>query len=270
MAKRYFWLKLKEDFFRQKEIKKLRKIAGGDTFTIIYLKLQLLSLQDNGKIFFEGVEDTLFEELALEIDEDVNNVELTIAYLMKHGLLEEVTHDEYILPQTVASIGSESDSAERMRKSRVKKRLSQCDNVVQIGCTEQEQDIEQEQEIDIEQEQQLYKDIWEILKEHYNTKEISAIHKFCVENNVAAAVVKEKFLVVRTRKSIRNKVGALINAIQTDWNNSKMIGTVGDNYINQAKGNYTSNNSKRHKENTNSSYNHNDIESEILKFQEGL
>ena len=50
MAKRYFWLKLKEDFFRQKEIKKLRKIAGGDTFTIIYLKLQLLSLQDNGKL----------------------------------------------------------------------------------------------------------------------------------------------------------------------------------------------------------------------------
>ena len=67
MAKRYFWLKLKEDFFRQKEIKKLRKIAGGDTFTIIYLKLQLLSLRDNGKIFFEGVEDTLFEELALEL-----------------------------------------------------------------------------------------------------------------------------------------------------------------------------------------------------------
>ena len=31
--KKYYWLKLKEDFFRQKEIKKLRKIAGGDTYT---------------------------------------------------------------------------------------------------------------------------------------------------------------------------------------------------------------------------------------------
>ena len=40
--------------------------------------------------------------------------------------------------------------------------------------------------------------------------------------------------------------------------------------VNKSKGNYTSNNSKRHKENTSSSYNHNDIESEILKFQEGL
>ena len=30
--KRYYWLKLSEDFFRQKEIKKLRRIAGGDTY----------------------------------------------------------------------------------------------------------------------------------------------------------------------------------------------------------------------------------------------
>jgi hypothetical protein len=29
--KRYYWLRLKEDFFSQPYIKKLRKIAGGDT-----------------------------------------------------------------------------------------------------------------------------------------------------------------------------------------------------------------------------------------------
>lgn len=235
MAKRYYWLKLKENFFRQKEIKKLRKIAGGDTFTIIYLKIQLLSLKDNGKLFFEGVEDTFYEELALEIDEDVNNVELTIAYLMKHGLLEEVTRDEYILPQTISSIGSESASAERMRKSRAKKHLSQCDSVVQIGCTEQEQDIEQDIEQEIEQ--QLYKEVWGILKDYYDTKEIEAIYKFCVENNIAAAVVKEKYFVIRERQSIKNRVGALISAIKNDWSNPKMIEVVGSNY--------TSNNSKR-------------------------
>ena len=51
MAKKYFWLKLKDDFFQQRAIKKLRKLAGGDTFTIIYLKLQLLSLKDEGRIY---------------------------------------------------------------------------------------------------------------------------------------------------------------------------------------------------------------------------
>ena len=46
--KKYYWLKLMNDFFTQPRIKKLRKIAGGDTYTIIYLKLQLLSLKTNG------------------------------------------------------------------------------------------------------------------------------------------------------------------------------------------------------------------------------
>ena len=42
MAKKYYWLKLKKDFFNSKEMKKLRRIAGGDTYTVIYLKMQLV------------------------------------------------------------------------------------------------------------------------------------------------------------------------------------------------------------------------------------
>ena len=39
--KRYYWLKFRDDFFDSKRIKKLRKMAGGDTYTIIYLKMML-------------------------------------------------------------------------------------------------------------------------------------------------------------------------------------------------------------------------------------
>ena len=45
MAKRYYWLKLPDGFFRQKAIKKLRKIAGGDTytcFTLLFLYLKII------------------------------------------------------------------------------------------------------------------------------------------------------------------------------------------------------------------------------------
>ena len=63
MGKRYYWLKLPEDFFRQKPIKKLRKIAGGDTYTIIYLKMLLIAMKEDGKLYFEGVEDDFYEEL---------------------------------------------------------------------------------------------------------------------------------------------------------------------------------------------------------------
>ena len=33
--KRYFWIQLKKDFFDSKAMKKLRKVPGGDTYTII-------------------------------------------------------------------------------------------------------------------------------------------------------------------------------------------------------------------------------------------
>ena len=70
---RFYWLKLKEDYFSSPKIKKLRKIAGGDTFTIIYLKMQLLSVSSGGVITFERIEDNFEEELALKLDEQVED-----------------------------------------------------------------------------------------------------------------------------------------------------------------------------------------------------
>ena len=133
--KKYFWLKLKEDFFRDKRIKKLRRIAGGDTYTIIYLKLQLLSLKNNGALIYEGVEPTLEEELALEIDEDENNVKVALAFMFTNGLIEETDPNHYIMTETIKCIGSESSSAERVRKHRELKAQNQKgqENTIQLS-----------------------------------------------------------------------------------------------------------------------------------------
>ena len=122
MAKRYYWLKLKDDFFRDKRIKKLRKIAGGDTYVLIYLKIQLLSLKNEGVLEYEGVEDSFASELALELDEDEENVEITINFLQTTGLLLEGKPNEYALPQTQKAIGSEGASAKRVREHRKRKK----------------------------------------------------------------------------------------------------------------------------------------------------
>ncbi|MGL4762825.1 MAG: phage replisome organizer N-terminal domain-containing protein, partial [Sarcina sp.] len=143
----YYWLKLKNNFFKQKEIKKLRKMAGGDTFTIIYLKLQLLSLTDEAKLYFEGIEDNFVEELALELDEEVENVRMTLLYLQKHNLIVEVEEDEYLLPETLESIGKESASTIRSRRSRTNKAL-QCNTNATKCNTEIEIEKEIEKEID--------------------------------------------------------------------------------------------------------------------------
>lgn len=121
-VKKYFWLKLKEGFFGEKEIKKLRNIAGGDTYTIIYLKLLLLSLRENGRLYHDGIEEHFYEELALEIDEEPDNVRVTLMYLCKMGLMEEISPTEAFLTRIPESVGSETAKAELMRKSRARKK----------------------------------------------------------------------------------------------------------------------------------------------------
>lgn len=127
--KRYYWLKLKEDYFTNPKIKKLRKIAGGDTFTIIYLKMQLLSISNSGVIEFEGIEPTFEEELALKLDEDLENVQLTLAYLKTQCLIE-TNNNEYLLVDACKNIGSECDSAKRVRDFREKQKVLQCNEGV--------------------------------------------------------------------------------------------------------------------------------------------
>lgn len=156
MSKKYYWLKLKEDFFRDKKIKKLRSIAGGDTYTIIYLKMQLLSLKNEGKLYFENVEDSFIEEVALEIDEKIEDVKVCVLYLIKTGLIEVVDESEYVLKQTQECIGSETASAERVRRFRERENLKKeqqallCNTSVTNRNTEIDIDIEKEKDIEID------------------------------------------------------------------------------------------------------------------------
>ena len=156
--KRYYWLKLNKDFFSSKRIKKLRKMAGGDTYTIIYLKMQLLSLEKGGYLEYSGLEDEFYKEIALDIDEDEINVQATILYLLSCGLLETSDNIEYLLPFVQDNLGSETASTRRSRISRqnAQKKL-QCNseatdrNILHQNCNV-EIDIEKDIDIDKEKE----------------------------------------------------------------------------------------------------------------------
>ena len=129
MARKYYWLKLSDDFFKDKTIKKLRKIAGGDTYTIIYLKMLLKAIRQENKLFFEGIEENFADELALDLEEDEENVKVTLSFLQKRGLLQLVDETEYYLTEGAKMTGSETESAARMRLMRERK-ASLCDNDV--------------------------------------------------------------------------------------------------------------------------------------------
>lgn len=150
MTKRYYWLKLPEDFFRQKTIKKLRKIAGGDTYTVIYLKMLLIAMKNDGKIFFDGVEDEFFDELALDLDEDSENVKVTVLFLVRQGLMELVDETEYLLKECGKMVGSESASAQRVREHRERKLLQSNTDVTVSNKMVTERRDREEIEKDIE------------------------------------------------------------------------------------------------------------------------
>lgn len=182
--KRYFWLKLHKDFFQRKEIKRLRKIAGGDTYTIIYLKMLLRSIMSDGKLYFDGLEDDFASELALDLDEKEENVQITIQYLLKSGLLEMCSDEEYYLPDTKDSTGCETAAASRMRKCRAKKDKLERNNVtpmLQSGYGEIE--IELEKDIEIEKEIDSSAKSTTTKRKRFEKPTLSQITQYCLERN---------------------------------------------------------------------------------------
>lgn len=174
-TKKYFWLKLKEDFFDDKTIKFLRRLPDGDGIVIIFLKMQLKSLKTEGFIKYDGILPTCEEELALILDEDLNRVKFTIAALEKVGAVERWDDETLYISALQPLIGSESAVAERVRRHRAKKKaleggealpepeetpelpapekpVLQC-NTIETKCnTEIELEQETEKEINIESE----------------------------------------------------------------------------------------------------------------------
>ena len=147
--KRYYWLKLQDGFFDSKRIKKLRKIAGGDTYTIIYLKMQLLAMKHDGVLEYSGLEDSFAEELSLDLNEDSDNVKVTVNYLLSCGLLETADNREFFVPFAVENTGSEGTSAKRVRQCREKQAL-QCNSEVTHEALQRNGEKEIEIEIDKE------------------------------------------------------------------------------------------------------------------------
>lgn len=135
-AKKYYWLKLPETFFRQKDVRGLRRMQDGAELVIIYQKIMLDSIGYDGRIRFENYAPTLEDEIADNIGEDSEKVKAVLDFMKDHQLIEKVSDDEYELPGVISLIGSETEDAARMRHTRSKKdndrtKSEQCSNNVQ-------------------------------------------------------------------------------------------------------------------------------------------
>lgn len=129
--KKYYWLKLFDSFFRDPKIKKLKTLAGGDTYIVILLKFMLYTIKNNGIYVFEGIEKTLEKELELVLDEKEEHINVVLMFLQQTGLILEVAENQFQLTQVPTMLGTESTSAERVRKHRAtKQKALQCNTTV--------------------------------------------------------------------------------------------------------------------------------------------
>ena len=223
--KRYFWIQLTQDFFKSKEMKLLRKIAGGDTHTIIYLKMMLISLEDGGRIYYDGLADNLAEELSLVIDENIEDIKITLIFLESKGLLTKKSDRDYFLEQVPEMVGSETASARRVRKFRENKLVLQCntDETKRNGDIDKEIDIAKEIDIDID----LDKNPIEIIVEEYQSRiamldgtQFEILKEFVTLDGMEAKVVL-KAIGLAADNGKRNF--SYIKAILTNWKNDGVL-----------------------------------------------
>ena len=221
--KRYYWIQLAQDFFKSKEMKLLRKIAGGDTHTIIYLKMMLISLEDGGHIYYDGLADNLAEEIALVIDENVEDIKITLIFLESKGLLTRSSDRDYFLEQVPEMVGSETASARRVRKFRENQLALQCNNDV----TKRNGDIDIEKDIDTEIEKDVDENPVSLIVEEYQSRiapldgtQFELLKEFITLDGMESKVVL-KAIGLAADNGKRNF--SYIRAILTNWKNDGVL-----------------------------------------------
>ena len=150
-TKIYFWLKIDKKFFDNIFIKRPKTVPGGYTMTVIYIRLMLESLESDCILYYEGYFDNLKEELALKLDVSEDDIDMTMAYFTKCGLIQVDEDKNAELPQAKALVESETNWANYKREQRKKAKLEEVQPSLTISnsCpTEIEIEIELEEEIE--------------------------------------------------------------------------------------------------------------------------
>lgn len=154
-TKIYFWLKIDKKFFDNIFIKRLKTVPGGYTMTVIYIRLMLESLESDCILYYEGYFDNLKEELALKLDVSEDDIDMTMAYFTKCGLIQVDEDKNAELPQAKALVESETNWANYKREQRKKAKLEEVQPSLTISNScpteieiEKEKEIEKEEEIE--------------------------------------------------------------------------------------------------------------------------
>lgn len=151
-------------------------MAGGDTYLIIYLKMQLLALKTDGILKWTGLEEKFADELALDLDEKPDDVAVTLMYLLNTGLAETSDNINFFFPYVIENTGSEGASAQRWREWKARQALDSNTELTELKqITNGEKEIEKESEKEIESEKEK--------KKRFVPPTVEEVRAYCQERN---------------------------------------------------------------------------------------
>ena len=82
----------------------------------------ILSLKNDGSILFESIFEDIEDELAIKLNETVENIKATLVFCKSMKMIEIYEDKSLFFKQIKDITGSESSSAERVRKYRASKK----------------------------------------------------------------------------------------------------------------------------------------------------
>lgn len=126
-SKRYYWLKLPEDFYDDDTIQWIEDQENGAAYVNFYLKLLLKSLSDDGRLIrYVGQRLMPYDvkSLARLTNTEQDTVRVALELFVNIGLVERLETGELYMSQIDEMIGKETEAARRKRKHRARKELT--------------------------------------------------------------------------------------------------------------------------------------------------
>lgn len=171
--KRYYWIKLKTDFFDLPTIDWLLSQKNGCEYIVLYQMLCLKTANNNG-MMANGIGEMLIPYDVEKIVRDTkyfdfDTVTVALELFKKLGLIYKSENDVMCITGIDEMVGSETSSAKRVRKYRESQKLLHCNKTVTyIGenCNteidiEKDKDIDTDKEIDKDKKRETYVSIVE-------------------------------------------------------------------------------------------------------------
>ncbi len=166
--KKYYYLKLKDNFFDSDDIKLIEAMPNGYEYSSFYLKLCLMSLKDEGRLLFKGRIPYNEEMLSTITGHNIDIIKSALKLFVEMEILDKLDSGAIFLNDIQNFIGKGSSEAERKRIYR--KRIDEEKKIKKIEMGQSPGHRPPELEIELELERKNIPDSEESGGEFYETK----------------------------------------------------------------------------------------------------